>query len=126
MGLFNSSILLSENDVNSMEFTFLLRYVNSKEDDQEEDGQEETLNGGRSNSVEDDDNGFKTPTSLEHKIPTSLQCPMAPRKPKPRRLTKRKAVERHRLLLDLSSEIQSLFPAEFLVGLGGKIKRVRQ
>lgn len=117
MGLFNSSILLSENDVNSMEFTFLLRYVNSKEEEEDRSG---------SKSVEDDDNGFKTPTSLEHKIPMSLRCPMAPRKPKLRPLTKRKAAERHRLLLDLSSEIQSLFPADFLVGLGGKIKRVRQ
>ncbi|CAK9327035.1 unnamed protein product [Citrullus colocynthis] len=118
MGLFNSSILLSENDVNAMEFTFLLTYVNSKEEEEEKNGSNLV--------VEDDDNGFKTPTSLEHKIPTSLRCPMAPRKPKPRPLMKRKVAERHRLLLDLSSEIQSLFPADFLVGLGGKVKRIRQ
>ena len=116
MALFNSSILLSENDVNAMEFTFLLTYLTSKHQDRDRE----------SKSVEDDDNGFKTPTSLEHKIPESLRCPMAPRKPKSRPMMKRKAVERQRLFLDLSSEIQSLFPADFLVGLGGKMKRVRQ
>ena len=118
MALFNSSILLSENDVNAMEFTFLLTYLTSKHQDRDRDRE--------SKSVEDDDNGFKTPTSLEHKIPESLRCPMAPRKPKSRPMMKRKAVERQRLFLDLSSEIQSLFPADFLVGLGGKMKRVRQ
>ncbi|GMI96512.1 hypothetical protein HRI_003320500 [Hibiscus trionum] len=44
-------------------------------------------------SDDDDDNdGFKTPTSLEHKIPEPKQCPPAPRRPRP---LKRKASPSH-------------------------------
>ncbi|KAF5737165.1 cyclin-dependent protein kinase inhibitor SMR3 [Tripterygium wilfordii] len=57
--------------------------------------------------VVEEDDGFKTPTSLDHKIPVEIECPPAPRKPKPSR--KRKASSplvsnRPRLvrLLDLS------------------------
>ncbi|KAK8685408.1 hypothetical protein V6N13_041410 [Hibiscus sabdariffa] len=40
----------------------------------------------------DDEDGFKTPTSLEHKIPEPRQCPPAPRRPRP---LKRKASPAH-------------------------------
>nr|CAN68753.1 hypothetical protein VITISV_035530 [Vitis vinifera] len=73
---------------------------------------------------EDDDNdGFKTPTSVDHKIPLILPCPPAPKKPKSLPSTKRRAAgPNRRVLLDLSNEIQSLFPPDF----GGKSKRLRQ
>lgn len=70
------------------------------------------------------DEGFKTPTSSDHKIPVILQCPPAPRKPKPipsRR--KRKANCPPRILLDLSKQIDSLFPSP--LDLGSKIKKVK-
>ncbi|KAG6603657.1 Cyclin-dependent protein kinase inhibitor SMR3, partial [Cucurbita argyrosperma subsp. argyrosperma] len=34
-------------------------------------------------SISDDDDGFRTPTSSDHKIPVVQQCPPAPRRPKP-------------------------------------------
>ncbi|XVF05512.1 hypothetical protein REPUB_Repub05bG0178500 [Reevesia pubescens] len=78
---------------------------------------------------EDENNdGFKTPTSLDHKIPVMLKCPPAPRKPKslPILSPKRKAFRRPRILLDLTKEIESLFPPALLADLGNKIKKVRQ
>ncbi|EXC30996.1 hypothetical protein L484_021296 [Morus notabilis] len=65
--------------------------------------------------VEDDeDDGFKTPTSLDHKIPVIQQCPSAPRKPKVS--FKRKAAPpssrtaRRSLQLNFSEQIESMFP----------------
>ncbi|XVE79587.1 hypothetical protein DITRI_Ditri14bG0070600 [Diplodiscus trichospermus] len=69
--------------------------------------------------------GFKTPTSLDHKIPVMLKCPPAPRKPKSLPSPKRKAFRR-RILLDLTKEIESLFPPALLADLGNKIKKVRR
>ncbi|KAM1115635.1 hypothetical protein TB2_006156 [Malus domestica] len=83
---------------------------------------------GGDGDVED---GLKTPTSLDHKITGSLQCPPAPRKPKSLPLKKRKAIIGPRILLDLSiDEIESLFPPvdDVLADLGSKIimkKKVR-
>lgn len=74
---------------------------------------------------EDSDEGFKTPTSSDHKIPVVLQCPPAPRKPKSRPLTKRKVSPR-RVLHDLSNEIEAMFPPALLADLGNKIKKVRK
>lgn len=34
-------------------------------------------------SISDDDDGFRTPTSSDHKIPVVQQCPPAPTRPKP-------------------------------------------
>ncbi|CAN6556739.1 unnamed protein product [Malus baccata var. baccata] len=79
----------------------------------------------------DVEDGLKTPTSLDHKITGSLQCPPAPRKPKSLPLKKRKAIIGPRILLDLSiDEIESLFPPvdDVLADLGSKIimkKKVR-
>ncbi|XP_040994037.1 cyclin-dependent protein kinase inhibitor SMR3-like isoform X1 [Juglans microcarpa x Juglans regia] len=82
---------------------------------------------GEFRNVEDDDDGFKTPTSLDNKIPVVLQCPPAPRKPKPRAVqTKRRGAARRRILLDLSNEIESLFPPALLVDLSGKIKKITE
>ncbi|TKY48426.1 Cyclin-dependent protein kinase inhibitor SMR3 [Spatholobus suberectus] len=71
--------------------------------------------------------GFKTPTSSDHKIPVILECPGAPRKTKSGPATKRKACRR-RIVLDLSKELESLFPVPYVVDLGGGVvnKRVKQ
>ncbi|GMJ10733.1 hypothetical protein HRI_004742500 [Hibiscus trionum] len=80
-------------------------------------------------NVADDENddGFKTPTCLDHKIPAILKCPPAPRKLKslPIISAKRKA-SRRRILLDFTKEMESLFPPPLLADLGNKIKKVRQ
>lgn len=85
-----------------------------KEDDKDDDNK-------------DNNDGFKTPTSSDQKIPATLHCPPAPRKPKslPLSSMKRKAHGRHRqVLLDMSNEIESLFPPVLLADLGGgKIKK---
>lgn len=79
---------------------------------------------------EDDNDGFKTPTSLDHKIPVITQCPLAPRKPpNPLSSTKRKASPqnvRRRLQLDLSLDVESLFPAPIRSDLYKKIKKARR
>ena len=75
--------------------------------------------------VGDDDDGFKTPTSLDHKIPIT-KCPPAPRKPKPFLSRKRKASPpkaRTILQLDLSPEIEAVFPSTIVVDLQKKIKK---
>ncbi|KAK8601595.1 hypothetical protein V6N12_051424 [Hibiscus sabdariffa] len=97
----------------------------------QEDGERSRLKSpcsGEFNVASDEnDDGFKTPTSLDHKIPAILKCPPAPRKPKslPIISAKRKAFRR-RILLDLTKEIESLFPPALLADLGNKIKKVRQ
>ncbi|KAJ8750633.1 hypothetical protein K2173_015814 [Erythroxylum novogranatense] len=80
--------------------------------------------GGES-GIEDEDEGFRTPTAKDKKIASVLQCPPAPKKIKSLPSTKRKSPSR-RLLLDLSNEVESLFPPVLLADLGGKIKKARQ
>ncbi|XWS74137.1 hypothetical protein CRYUN_Cryun02cG0189800 [Craigia yunnanensis] len=77
------------------------------------------------NGEDENNDGFKTPTSLDHKIPIMLKCLPAPRKPKSLPSPKRKAFRR-RILLDLTKEIESLFPPALIADLGNKIKKVRQ
>ncbi|XP_039026374.1 cyclin-dependent protein kinase inhibitor SMR10-like [Hibiscus syriacus] len=95
-----------------------------------EDGERSKLkspSSGEFNVADDEnDDGFKTPTSLDHRIPAILKCPPAPRKPKslPIKSPKRKAFRR-RILLDLTKEMESLFPPALLADLGNKIKKVR-
>ncbi|GKV30004.1 hypothetical protein SLEP1_g38871 [Rubroshorea leprosula] len=63
-------------------------------------------------TVGENDEGFRTPTSQDHRIPVVKECPPAPRKPKPPS-RKRKASPNTgtRLqLLDLTEEVESLFP----------------
>jgi hypothetical protein len=65
--------------------------------------------------IEEEDDGFKTPTSLDHKIPVIKQCPPAPKKPKPqmkRRIAAYKV--RRNLRLEVSEEVESLFPFPLL------------
>lgn len=62
----------------------------------------------------EEDEGFRTPTSLDHRIPDITQCPPAPKKIRPSPSTKRKEISPRRrksLHLDLSStEVESNFP----------------
>ncbi|XP_022865278.1 cyclin-dependent protein kinase inhibitor SMR10-like [Olea europaea var. sylvestris] len=76
--------------------------------------------------VEEYDEGFKTPTSSDHKIPVVKQCPPAPRKT--RSSTKRKLSPsriRRRLQLDVSAEIESMFPPRPRDDNEHKIKKAR-
>ncbi|XP_022865257.1 cyclin-dependent protein kinase inhibitor SMR3-like [Olea europaea var. sylvestris] len=76
--------------------------------------------------VEEYDKGFKTPTSSDHKIPVVKQCPPAPRKT--RSSTKRKLSPsriRRRLQLDVSAEIESMFPPRPRDDNEHKIKKAR-
>jgi hypothetical protein len=159
MGVSDSQMFLSEKDLHAMELNFLVRPTLEFQDDQdhglhkkpetlkeEEEGEEEEENKCKisvvpslelikipsvaefRDDVEDDDDGFKTPTSLDHKIPVIRPCPPPPRKPKTITLTKRKAA-RQRILLDLSNDIEALFPPALLVDLSGKTrksKKIRQ
>lgn len=168
----SENMLLSEKDINAVEFNFLVRPTlefkhdhhcqislssssssSEEEDDvhrrkqEEEDRKKEdkfdmlvsTLKlkipspDQEFRVLEDQENhvgvvdGFETPTSLDHKIPAALKCPPAPRKPKSLPSMKRRLpISRRRVLLDLTSEIESLFPPAILADLGGKIKKVRQ
>ncbi|KAK4286525.1 hypothetical protein QN277_003070 [Acacia crassicarpa] len=66
----------------------------------------------------------RTPTSRDQKIPS---CPPAPKKPKAiPSCRKRKSRVVTGNILDLSQEIESLFPAPLLLDLYGKINKVRR
>lgn len=99
------------------------------------------FNAAADDDDDDDDEGFKTPTAVDNQIPGIKQCPPAPRKPKPPLITatstKRKLssssssassvssnVRRRRL--DLSQEVNSLFPKRILDDLHRKIKKARR
>ncbi|TYI90737.1 hypothetical protein E1A91_D03G142500v1 [Gossypium mustelinum] len=135
----------------TMELSFLVRpplefnedcgtATNVKQEEEEEEKSKLVMMGTSESEVvaaanddqdENDNDGFKTPTSLDHKIPaaTILKCPPAPRKPKSLPIisspAKRKSLRR-RILLDLTKEIESLFPPALIADLGNKIKKVRQ
>ncbi|CAI9776737.1 unnamed protein product [Fraxinus pennsylvanica] len=78
--------------------------------------------------IEEEGDGYcKTPTSLTDRNKIRLKCPPAPRKPKSLPSTKRSSRKDQTILLDLSSEIESLFPPALLKDLlSGKIKNVRK
>ncbi|KAJ1394389.1 hypothetical protein SESBI_34190 [Sesbania bispinosa] len=69
--------------------------------------------GTTSSRVEEEENdGFRTPTSMDHRIPVAKQCPPAPRKlPKPSLKRKPPCTCRHQTL-DLSKEVELLFPTQ--------------
>ncbi|GMH12287.1 hypothetical protein Nepgr_014128 [Nepenthes gracilis] len=66
---------------------------------------------GGSFDYEDDDDRFNTPTSTDHKIPSILLCPAAPRKPKRPRCPERGVSCPENIVLDVSKEIQLFFPS---------------
>ncbi|GAB4860167.1 hypothetical protein Ancab_011645 [Ancistrocladus abbreviatus] len=75
---------------------------------------------------EENNDGFKTPTSMDHKIPVILKCPPAPMKPKRPPSRKRRAFFNQKMVPDMSEQIELLFPPALLANLGGKIKKVRK
>lgn len=78
---------------------------------------------------DEDDDGFATPISSHHKIPVMAQCPPAPKKIRTPHSssTKRKSPPRTRrhLHLDLSREVELMFPPTVRDDLGRKIKKAR-
>ncbi|XP_021278755.1 cyclin-dependent protein kinase inhibitor SMR3-like [Herrania umbratica] len=91
-----------------------------------EDGEVHEKGAVHENGDEENNDGFKTPTSLDHKIPSLLKCPPAPRRPGYLQAPKRKDNIPQTILLDLTKEIEALFPPAFLADLGKKIKKARQ
>ncbi|CAI9108096.1 OLC1v1007617C1 [Oldenlandia corymbosa var. corymbosa] len=74
--------------------------------------------------------GLSTPTSSDHKIP-ALVCPPAPRKPKTiPSAAAAAAIKRNRcrkrVFLDLTNEVESMFPESVRADFGNKIKKVRK
>lgn len=85
--------------------------------------------GQCSSSDDDDDDGFRTPTSLDHKIPVITHCPTPPRKIIPsrkRKLVSPRILRPRKLLLDLSEEVDSMFPQALQQDIGRKIKKARR
>ncbi|KAL3753798.1 hypothetical protein ACJRO7_001094 [Eucalyptus globulus] len=88
-----------------------------KEKEEEEEGGKTSFREEHELVEEDGENndGFRTPTSSDHKIPVMTQCPPAPMKPKPTKKRKLSSPsmlsdDRHREVidLDLSEEVESL------------------
>lgn len=152
MGVSDPEMVLSEKDLNAMEFNFLVRTPlgihhehrkKEEEESQVRNNQEEKkiqdeggdgfdvlvstlklkIPSAEEFRVDDDDDVFKTPTSSDKIIPATLRCPPAPRKPKSLPSTKRKACQHRQVFVDVSDEIESLFPPVLLADLGGKIKK---
>ncbi|KDP45062.1 hypothetical protein JCGZ_01562 [Jatropha curcas] len=67
-------------------------------------------NGNRDSDCDD---GCRTPTSEEHKIPAVLSCPPAPRKPRRMPSCKRKLSEFDFFQIVKSQEVESLFRSSF-------------
>ncbi|XP_030529062.1 cyclin-dependent protein kinase inhibitor SMR3-like [Rhodamnia argentea] len=96
----------------------------SKEEEEEEEEEEEcgmTSFREEHELVEEDgenNDGFRTPTSSDHKIPAMTRCPPAPMKPKPTRKRKFSSSSsstfsddrcKERIDLDSSEQVESLF-----------------
>ncbi|KAG4152421.1 hypothetical protein ERO13_D04G121000v2 [Gossypium hirsutum] len=87
----------------------------------EKDKKKHICSGELKVRVDDDDDGFKTPTSMDHKIPEKKQCPPAPRKPK---ANKRKASP-SASICSVSEEVESWFAASLVDDLHRKMKKAR-
>ncbi|KAJ9180724.1 hypothetical protein P3X46_008936 [Hevea brasiliensis] len=142
----NSELLLVKENKEKIEYNLLERptvdFTDSDEtgiitlqwhqQEQEESKTRDSLRPlslGELEATEGDNYGFKTPASLDHKIPAIKQCPPAPRKPRPVLSTKRKVSSpniRRSLQLDLSQQVESLFPRPILADLYQKMKKARR
>ncbi|WJX76338.1 hypothetical protein P8452_59773 [Trifolium repens] len=76
----------------------------SSEEDEEEE-EEEKL---KKKNEDEEEDGFRTPTSLDHKI-SVITCPQAPKKIKVQSLKRKAAGSCRQLPLDLSKEVELLF-----------------
>ncbi|CAA3026188.1 Hypothetical predicted protein [Olea europaea subsp. europaea] len=137
MGLPNkSNMLLSEQDFHATNCNFFqvhgpVKNGTSTEENQVKSARSlkiEVSSPGEVIKVEEEGDGYsKTPTSLTDRNKIRLKCPPAPRKPKSLPSTKRSSRKDQTILLDLASEIESLFPPALLKDLlSGKIKKVRK
>jgi len=94
----------------------LMFNIQDKEDDEIKEEQNIVLSKEKSNlevdtttssrELENEEDGFKTPTHFDNRIPMTKQCPLAPRKTKPH-MKRRKA--QCKQLLDVSREVELLF-----------------
>jgi hypothetical protein len=97
---------LSNNNLKALKRPMLMFHIQDKED--YENIKEETSSRKQDKVENEEENdGFKTPTHIEHRIPIAKQCPLAPRKPKP--YFKRRKQQYSKQLLDVSSEVELLF-----------------
>ncbi|XP_058100119.1 uncharacterized protein LOC131244634 [Magnolia sinica] len=94
-----------------------------------EEGKCQPVEASKENGIliEDEENdGYQTPTSSEHKIPAIRRCPPAPRKPRSMPLKKRKAdFDSCHIRIDISEDIESFF-RPIIVDSGLKIKKARK
>ncbi|XVF76631.1 hypothetical protein PTKIN_Ptkin13bG0281800 [Pterospermum kingtungense] len=129
-----SSFSSSHDVLDDEERQVLEAQSNVTEASEESEKKKKKICSGEFKAKDDHDDGFRTPTSLDHKIPVIKQCPPAPRKPKPLPSNKRKASPsggstspRARMSpqLDFSQEVESLFPRPLLADLHRKVKKTR-
>ncbi|KAF9599320.1 hypothetical protein IFM89_036618 [Coptis chinensis] len=146
VGMSNSEFLFIEKDKETIEFDFRIEFSGenqisaSQECHQHEDDVKKCIKDddfflkkelkmpslGELN-VDENDDGFRTPTTLEHKIPVIQNCPPAPKKPKSLPSRKRKgSPNHHRIRVDLSEEIEVSFSPVFLDDLGRKMKKANR
>ncbi|KAH7862996.1 hypothetical protein Vadar_011937 [Vaccinium darrowii] len=149
MGTYPCALFTSKKDQNPLEFNFMSNPTSEIEEKQQEherkQGEEEeeeekreilvsslrikTPSRGetKKDEEEEEEDGFRTPPSLDQRIPLISQCPPAPRKPKSIPSRKRKSAYGGGItIIDLSSEVEALFPSSIVVDLGGKINKVRK
>ncbi|CAJ2655725.1 unnamed protein product [Trifolium pratense] len=95
---------LNNNNLKALKKPMLMLHIQNKGD---ENIKEETSSRKQDKMENEEENdGFKTPTHIEHRIPIAKQCPFAPRKPKPS-FKRRKPQSKQ--LLDVSCEVELLF-----------------
>ena len=75
------------------------------------ESRQEEASSSLGQKVKDEDDGFRTPTGSINRIPEAKQCPPPPRKPKPSLKRKASHSFSYRHPLDLSKEVELLFPA---------------
>ncbi|KAI3447687.1 hypothetical protein Pfo_004352 [Paulownia fortunei] len=120
----NSSQPTSENPSSCQEIASEFQETLDRTDHEEEEDSNTSIKDGEKNveatvssresekPIPEDDDGFRTPTSLDHKIPAITQCPPAPKKtrPQPSKLKRQASpASRRSLQFDASAEFESIF-----------------
>lgn len=100
------------------------------QDDEEKKGIEKDKKkhkcSGELKAMVDDDDGFKTPTSMDHKIPEKKQCPPAPRKPKASKRKASPSASASASICSVSEEVESWLAAALVDDLHRKTKKARR
>ncbi|KAE8661084.1 putative Transducin/WD40 repeat-like superfamily protein [Hibiscus syriacus] len=152
LSISNSELILVKDETKMIEFDILKRpplgfqgecSCEATEDYEEKKGEESNVKEaasmenkniclGEFKAMIDDDDGFKTPTSLDHRIPEMKQCPPAPRKPKANKRGASESISTaatsstsRNLQLDLSQVVDSWFPSSLVDDLHRKVKKAR-